>query len=77
MPKKETGLKAMGANVIAGFVVMGLQWLIREAPGLYASISALINKKDVTDADFEAAKAQIAKDDYSSIVTNSGLPEDA
>lgn len=76
MPK-ETEPKAMGANVIAGFVVMGLQWLIREAPGLYVSISALVGKKDVTDADFEAAKEQIAKDTYGSIVTNSGLTEGA
>lgn len=63
----------MGANLIAGVVVMGLQWLIREAPGLYASITALVNKKDVSEADFIALKAQIEKDTYGSIVTNSQL----
>lgn len=73
--KPETKDKGMGAEVIAGLVITGLQFLLREAPGIANSIRALINKEDPTDADFAAAREQIAKDTYGSVVTNSRLPK--
>lgn len=56
-------------------LIIGLiQLLLREAPGAIAAIRLLLAKDNPTDADFAAAKAQIAKDTYESLVPNSGLP---
>lgn len=64
----------MGSELIAGFVVMGLKWLIRESPTTYSKITTLINKPNPTDADFDAAKAEVAGDTYGKLVPNSQLP---
>jgi len=61
-------------NLTAQLVIAGIQWLLQNAPGAFLAIKDLLAKPTVTDADFEAAKAQIEKDSYASIVTNSQLP---
>lgn len=54
-------------------IIALIQLIIKEAPGAYAAIRTLLNKDNPTDADFEAAKEQIRRDSYESLVPNSGL----
>lgn len=63
----------MGTEVIVGYIIMGIQFLIREVPSAIPTLQALFAKQNPTDADFEAAKAQIVKDSYANLVPNSQL----
>lgn len=56
----------------AAAIITLIQLILREAPGAINGIRALLNKDNPTDADFEAAKAQIAKDTFQSLVPNAG-----
>jgi hypothetical protein len=53
-------------------IIIGLiQLIIKEAPGAIAGIRALLAKEDPTAEDFAAARAQIEKDTFQSLVPNS------
>ena len=51
-------------------IIALIELILREAPGAINGIRALLNKNNPTDADFEAAKAQIAADTFQSLVPN-------
>lgn len=60
-------------TAVAQMIILGIQFLIREAPGAITTIRELINKPQPTDADFEAAKEKIRNDTYEKLVPNSQL----
>jgi hypothetical protein len=63
---------------VAQLAIMALQTLIREAPGLFLKIQAVLSKPDVTPEEIEALKQEILGDTYEKLVPNSqlrGAPE--
>lgn len=47
-----------------------LRLIIKETPSAINAMRTLLAKDEPTDADFEAAKAQIAKDTFESLAPN-------
>ena len=50
------------------FIILGVQTLLREAPGAITALRALFAVQNPTDEDFERAKAQIAADTFEKLV---------
>lgn len=73
MPEEIKKSESLGREAIIGYIIKGVQFLIREVPSAIPTLQALFAKKDPTDADFEAAKAKIVADSYSALVPNSQL----
>lgn len=68
MPEQTAPAKT--ATVSPAFIVGLIQLLLKEAPGAVSAVRTLLNVKEPTDADFEAAKEQIRKDTFESLVPN-------
>lgn len=56
--------------VFLNFIILGIQTLLREAPGAITGLRALFAVENPTDADFEAAKARIRADTFEKLVPN-------
>lgn len=56
-------------------VIIGLQALLAEAPGLVTSIRDALNKDEITPADWDALRAQVEGDTYEKLVPASKLTE--
>ncbi len=57
-------------TALINLVVLGVQTLLKEAPGAITGLRALLAVEQPTDADFEAAKAKIQADTFDALVPN-------